>query len=299
MRRRSGAWPASVVAWTLASGLLLGTMPGGAQQQAAQPQGQINPRLPPPPPVEITPPTPPPQPATAPAPPADVPDRITLAAGTAIDVVLDTPLSTRIARQGQAVTFRTAKPMSVDAGLEIPPETPITGTVTQAKKPGGFGAGGEIRVKIDRIGIPALAPTPLVARLEAPNMDKDGRVRADNQGGTNMLELAQYTILGTMVGGKVSGGKGMAIGAGAGALAALIIMMSRRGQDVYLEPGMPFVVVLEQAVELPGPELYATQQNYYRIHPAVRDADGVASGTVPAGLSIPEEERPKLKRRPK
>ena len=109
-----------------------------------------------------------------------------------------------------------------------------------------------------------------------------------------MIEMAQYALTGTLLGARIGGGKGAGIGAGAGALAALLIMMSRRGLDVYLEPGMPFVVVLDEAVELPGQEVHDAQVSYAKAHP-----DANADATVDPRMTIPPNERPVLKRRPK
>src|SRR5713226_7640661 len=90
--------------------LILFSLPATAQQ------GTINPRIPPPPPPPEQPaPEPAPQPALQPKPPEpappppSLPAHAVIPAGTRIAVVLDTPLNTRIAKQGQQVTFRTSE----------------------------------------------------------------------------------------------------------------------------------------------------------------------------------------------
>ncbi|MBI1739185.1 MAG: hypothetical protein HYR58_08050 [Acidobacteria bacterium] len=239
------------------------------------------------------------QQAAVPPAPVNVPERVSLPAGTILNVVLETPLSTRIAKKDQKVTFRTVSPMRVSEGLELPPDTAIQGTVVEAKKPGGFGRAGVIRVKIDHVKLTQNASMPLVARLQSADTDKQGRIRADSARGTDLVEMAQYTLTGTLLGARIGGGKGAGIGAGAGALAALIIMMSRRGPDVYLEPGMPFVVVLDEPVELPGQEVLNAQVSYAKAHPEA-GADPAGNGNaVDATMTIPPNERPVLKRRPK
>jgi hypothetical protein len=235
--------------------------------------------------------------------PPPVPERVVVPGGTVIDVVLETPLSTRIAKPGMKVTFRTTGPLRLQEQLELPPETGVTGPVSEAKKPGGFGRAGVIRVMIDRIEIPSQAPTPMLGKLQSADADKRGRITTDNTRGTDLIELAQYTLMGTLLGARIHGGKGAGVGAGAGALVALIIMASRRGPDVYLEPGMPFVVVLDKDVELPGAEVYAAQTNYAKAHAATQASmtqtseDDDQKGSP--DLTIPANERPKLKRRPK
>lgn len=272
--------------------LILCAVPVFAQEPPANPR---SPALPPPA-DSITAVTP--QAAVPPA-PVSVPERVTLPAGAILNVVLETPLSTRIAKKDQRVTFRTSSPVRVFEGLDLPPNTAIHGTVIEAKKPGGFGRTGVIRVKIDQIELAPNAPVPLLARLQSAETDKQGRIRADSVRGTDMVELAQYTLTGVLLGSRIGGGKGAGIGAGAGALAALLIMMSRRGQDVYLEPGMPFVVVLDESVELPGQQVLDAQESYARTHSAASTRAAGGEAGVDPGMTIPPNERPVLKRRPK
>ena len=89
------------------------------------------------------------------------------------------------------------------------------------------------------------------------------------------------------------------MGAGAGLLASLIIMMAQRGPDVYLEPGMPFSVVLDQEVALPGQGVLDAQQTYAQAHaPLSVGAQGSESAPDP-NMTIPPNERPVLKHRTK
>jgi len=289
----------------LALALLIG-LPAAAQQ------GTINPRIPPPPPPPEQPaPQPAPEPAAQPAaqpktaeppaaPPA-LPPSVIIPAGTRIAVVLDTPLSTRIAHQGQQVTFRTSDPLRVHDLLEIPRETAFTGSVVEVKRPGHFGKPGVLRVKVDRINLSTGASAEVAARLDSPDMKGQGRLSSDNNRATDLGSLALYTIEGTLLGAQIKGGKGAAVGAGAGATVALLIMMSRKGSDVYLEPGMPFVVILDRPVALAGTEVYAAQQSYARsrrLDQPQTAGDNTEVERNADGTPV-DPDRPKLKRRPK
>jgi|GEM_PF-1481016 len=297
--------------------LALAALPAAAQQ------GAINPRIPPPaPPPEQ--PAPPPQPApqpklpepalppaapkAQPAPQPSLPASVAIPVGTRIAVVLNTPLSTRIARQGQQVTFRTSEPLPVGDQLEIPRETAITGSVVEAKRPGSFGKAGVLRVKVNRMDLPNGTSRGIVARLDSPDMKGNGRLSSDSNRTTDLYSLILYSAEGTLLGAQIKGGKGAAVGAGAGAAVALLIMMSRHGSDVYLEPGMPFLVTLDQRVELPGKEVYQAQQSYERAHgPSAADNTSLASTSSAESSEIErnpdgtvlDSDRPKLKRRPK
>lgn len=299
-------------------GLVLAALPASAQQ------GTINPRLPPPPPPpeQTEGPVEPvkaiehvlePRPTEPELPPASLPEKVAIPVGTRIAVVLDTPLSTRISRPGQRVTFRTSSALRVHEQLEIPPETAVMGSVVEAKRPGRFGKAGSLRVKVDRISLSNGTSAEVTARLDSPDMKSGGRLSSDNNRSTDLLSLGMYTLQGTLLGSQVKGAKGAAVGAGAGAAIALIIMMSHRGTDVYLEPGMPFAVILDQTVLLPSQEVFVAQQSHARAqttsrtnHPSpdtsvaedTTDTDPGEAATHSDGAAV-DPDRPKLKRRPK
>jgi hypothetical protein len=273
---------------------------------------QINPRLPPPPPPpEIPGPEnifgPLPWPAYSPeeilvhfpAPDFDLPERVTLAAGSSVEVILETPMSTRLSHAGQKVAFRTTQSIPVSDTLMIPPDAFFHGSVSEMKKPGGFGKPGILRVKVERIALPEGASVPVVARLEAADVDSQGRIRGESAAGTNIYQVAQWGLSGVLIGGRSGGGKGAAIGGGAGALAALIIMMASKGRDLYVEPGTPFQIVLERPAELPGADVYVAQRNYAerQRRAAERAAASASAETSESGMA--EKEKPGLKRRPR
>ncbi len=228
----------------------------------AQQEGPVNPFIPPPPPVQSEILRPPIQdrevPALRPMPAPFVPDFVTIPGGTFIDVVLDTPISTRISKDGQMVTFRTARPIKLEGGLELPPDTEIVGKVTKVRRPGAFGRAGELRVKVERIELPHGESSPILARLDTPDRTQ-GRISADRNRTVDLYNLGLWTLNGTLLGSSIGGGKGAGIGAGAGAAVALLIMASKRGPDVYLEPGMPFGVILDEPVKLSGKSVQAAQ----------------------------------------
>jgi hypothetical protein len=286
-----------------------------APSAGAQQQGPINARIPPPPPREV------PATSSAPAPaspisdpektplqpnpllgvlpPSNLPASVQVPAGTRLSVILDTPLSTRIAKKGQVIRFHTEDAFRVHELLEVPPETEITGTVVEAKKPGLFGKPGVLRVKLDSMRLASGAEKEIAARLDSPDMKGNGRLTSDSRGTTDLASLALYTVEGTLIGAQIHGGKGAAIGAGAGALAAILIAMSHKGTDLYLEPGMPFAVILDQPVELAGQQVYEAQQAYEAAHPAGTSSGERARGNERNTNGPSDPSRPKLKRRPR
>jgi hypothetical protein len=216
---------------------------------------------------------------------------VEIPSGTRIEVALDTPISTRMSKKGQPVSFRSTQPVALNDMLELPADTMFIGTLTEVKRPGAFGKPGVLRVKVERVELSSGATANVVARLNTPDKDQ-GRISADSSRATDLYQVGMWTLQGTLIGSQVNGGKGAAIGAGAGAAAALILMMARRGPDVYLEPGMPFLVELDSAVSLPGADLWAAQQEAARNRSREAAADE-------RDADLHGEARPQLKRRPR
>lgn len=246
----------------------------------------------------IIPAPPPPEPPGPPSPPLpQAPEKVVIPAGTRFATTLDTPLSTRISKVGQLVNFRTSEAFPVYEGLVIPPDTIFSGTVTEMRRPGSFGKSGVLRVKVDHIQLTNGASAEVAAKLDSQDINGRGRLQSDNNRAANLASVAIWAAQGTLLGGQIHGWKGAGVGAGAGAAVALLILMSRHGSDVYLEPGTPFLVLLDQPVSLPGTAVAAVQPP--PPSPA-SDASGADGSSAAAGNSPPaESDRPALKHRPK
>jgi len=266
----------------MAAPMILALAAGPAQaQQQEPPKEQINLQLPPPPPR----PEPEAKPEMVP------PEKLFLPGATSIAVVLDSPLSTRITRKGMEVVFLTSESIRLGDGLELPPDTRILATVVEAKKPGIFGRPGAMKITIEQIEVEGQA-TPVVGRLEGVDANA-GKIMSDKSRTANLYTLASWSLSGTLIGAQAGGGKGALIGAGAGAAAAILVAMSRRGPDLYLEPGTPFAVIFDEPVELRGADVYAAQLKYEKAnHPRQRSEEEMLDATSDPG-------KPQLKRRPK
>lgn len=202
-------------------------------------------------------------PEPQPAPP-DLPAQVAIPAKQHIAVILDTTLSTVSSKQGQIVTFRTLYSLPLDDGLEIPPETQILGHVVDVKRPAHFGREGELRLAVDRIRLEPRSGANLAAHLDSDQMKGPGRFTNDDPHSTDLHPVVIDSAGGALVGAVVDGAKGAGIGAGTGAALAVLIMKSPRGQDVYLEQGMRFAVILDQPAYLSGAAVYAAQQEFMK-----------------------------------
>jgi hypothetical protein len=209
----------------------------------------------------------------------DLPRQVALPMNQRIPVVLDTTLSTVNSKQGQIVTFHTIYSLPLGGGLEIPAETEILGRVVEVKRPAHFGREGELRLAIDQIHLDPDGGTNLQAHLDSAEMKGPGRFTNDDSRSTDPHPVVIDSAGGALLGAVVSGGTGAGIGAGAGAAVAVLIMKSPRGQDVYLEQGMRFAVILDQPAYLSGAAVYAAQQEFLKYAgPAPLEPDSKNNG---------------------
>jgi hypothetical protein len=181
-----------------------------------------------------------------PPPPPPVPFRVTVPAGTKIEVVLDTPVSTRISHDGQLIHFRTSDPVYVNGKMALASDSELSGKVTEVHKPGFFGSAGRVKMQVNGIDLPGGTQKEITATLAPTDPQATGKAPSEGTKAANILNTVLWTTQGTLIGAQVAGGKGAAIGAGGGAAIAMLILMSKHGQDVYLEPGTPFEVTLKQ-----------------------------------------------------
>jgi hypothetical protein len=223
-------------------------------------------------------------------PPPPVRVQVTLPAGTHIAVVLDTPVSTRISHNGQLINFRTSEPLYLDGKLVLPSDSVLNGKVTDVHKPGLFTSSGNVRMAVDSIEEPDGSALPLAAKLDASDPQASGKGKSDKTKSAAILSAVILAGEGALIGASIGGAKGAGIGAGAGTAIALGGMMVKHGQDVYLEPGTPFLVTLNQPIQM------------WAIIPQV---DPVATGVAPGSAKSPpgdprtDPDRPQLERRPK
>jgi hypothetical protein len=219
----------------------------------------------------------------------ELPARVEIPANQRIAVVLDTLLSTRISKIGQAVSFRTPYSILLGDGLEVPPYIEILGHVMQVQRPGRFGKEGVLGIAVDRLQLQPGGGANLEAHLDSKEMKAQGRPMGDRRNPNEPYSIPIDAAGGALMGALIGGAKGAGIGAGAGAAIALLIMAAHRGDDVYLEPGMAFSVILDQPAYLSGDAVYAAQQNYLKNRRSPIPDDPRSVG--------PENGMPKLKRR--
>jgi hypothetical protein len=188
-------------------------------------------------------------PATAPA--ASI---LTIPAGTRVPLSLKQAISTKTAKEGDAVYAVTTFPFVIEDRIVIPPGTYVQGRISHVQRGGHVKGRAEILVHFTSMIYPsgytvilggAVENTPGAGRTSVT--DPEGTIREDSDTGRKAATAAGGAATGAAIGG-IRGWKGAGVGAGVGGAAGLAIAMLSRGSDVKLEPGSAIEMEIERDI---------------------------------------------------
>jgi type IV secretory pathway VirB10-like protein len=162
-------------------------------------------------------------------------------AGTALALVLETPLSTETTREGQSVTARVERATDEDGRVVLPGGSVLRGKVTEVDRAGRVSGRAHLAVKWDTLTVRGESHRIAVSDLA---------MTAEAQHGRDAKIIGGSTAAGAIIGGIIDGGsgakKGALIGVGAGAGAVLI----NKGKDVEMPAGSRWTVRVRETVRL-------------------------------------------------
>jgi hypothetical protein len=172
-------------------------------------------------------------PAQAPAP---APAPIVVPRGTAIEVVLDQPLSSKTSTEGQSFSATVVDPVVVDGQVVIPKHAHARGTVTSVKSAGRFKGASELGLALRHIEINGQRYEIAASTPELSKKGKGKRTGALIGGGAGG---------GALIGGLAGGGKGALIGGliGAGAGTGGAAFTGNRDVTLPAETALTFRLV--------------------------------------------------------
>jgi hypothetical protein len=191
-------------------------------------------------------------------------ERITIPAGTRFSVVLENGISTRSAKPGDSVYFRTSFPVTENNRIIVPVGSYMRGELTETKRPGRIKGKGEFRMKLNSLIFPNgytvdLNAVPRTADSGGKEtMDEEGKTTGGGGKGHDVGTVATTTATGAGVGAIAGGAKGAGIGAGIGGLAGLGAVLLTRGPEAELPRGSTLDIVIERAVLLDGSQIQYT-----------------------------------------
>jgi hypothetical protein len=185
-------------------------------------------------------------------------------AGARIPLLLKQAISTKNAREGDAVYAETAFPFVVNEHILVPAGTYIQGKISHVERAGRMKGRAEILMHFTSMIYPSGYTVMLPGSVEntpgADNKgvkDKEGTIQQDSDTGQKVEDAARNGAYGGAVGG-IAGGlatgglNGARIGAGAGAAAGIAWALLKRGSDVKLDVGTSIEMEIQREVPLDG-----------------------------------------------
>jgi type IV secretion system protein VirB10 len=201
--------------------------------------------------------------AASPAPaPAD-PNAVTIPAGTKIPLSLAQAISTKNAREGDAVYATTAFPFVMDNRVIVPAGSYIQGKITHVERGGRLKGRAEILMHFTSMIYPGGYTVMLPGSVEntpgADNKsvkDEEGTIQQDKDTGQKIEQGAKGGVYGAsggaLAGGLSSGINGARVGAAAGAAIGIGWALLKRGNDVKLDVGTSIEMEIQRAITVDG-----------------------------------------------
>jgi hypothetical protein len=171
--------------------------------------------------------------APRPAARAPEPERVTIPAGTELQLVLENELSSATSQVGDKVTARVTRATSPDGAIVLPGGTVLKGRVYRADAAGRVKGKSHLSVDFDRITIRGVEQ-----RLDTTAIDVEG----PDSHGRDAAIIGGSTVGGAIVGGILGGGSGAKKGAVVGAVGGTGAVLATRGKDVTIPSGSKWTV---------------------------------------------------------
>jgi hypothetical protein len=192
------------------------------------------------------------------------PNALSIPAGTKIPLLLKQAISTKNARDGDAVYAETAFPFVVNQRVIVPAGTYIQGKISHVERAGHGHGRAEILIHFTSMIYPSGYTLMLPGSVEntpgAENnsvKDQEGTIQQDSETGKKVEDAAKNgtygTIGGATAGGLATGGlNGARVGAGIGAAAGIGWALLKRGSDVRLDVGTSIEMEIQREIPVDG-----------------------------------------------
>ena len=168
-------------------------------------------------------------------------DRLTIPAGTELQLVLESGLSSATSQVGDPVTARVSRATSPDGRVLLPGGTVLKGRVYRADAAGRVKGKSRLAVDFDRIVVRGVEH-----RLDTTAIDVEG----PDSHGKDAAIIGGSTVGGAIIGGILGGGGGAKKGAVVGAVGGTGAVLATRGKDVEIPAGSNWTVRVKDRVAL-------------------------------------------------
>jgi hypothetical protein len=197
------------------------------------------------------------------SPTANDPSALVIPAGTKIPLTLAQAISTKNAREGDAVYASTAFPFVLNDRILVPAGTYIQGKIMRTQKAGGVGKRAEILIHFTSMiypsGYTVMLPGSVDNTPGADNKgvkDSEGTIQQDKDTGQRVEDAAKgAAVAGTVgtIGGAAAGGlNGARYGGLAGVAGGVAWALLKHGPDVKLDVGTSIEMEIQRDVRVDG-----------------------------------------------
>jgi hypothetical protein len=173
---------------------------------------------------------------------AQMPDRVTIPAGTRILVRTVDPVDSSKQQAGYRFTATLETNLQVDDTVIAPRGATVYGHLASAEKAGRMSGGANLTLELTDIVINGTAYPLLTSSYE---------VRSEGKGKKTARRVVGGAGLGALIGGIAGGGAGAAIGAVAGGGAGTAVSAASSGKQVSIPSESLLEFRLEQPASLP------------------------------------------------
>src|SRR5260370_26485233 len=193
----------------------------------------------------------------APAASTTAASQLSIPSGTKVPLALKQSISTKNAREGDAVYAVTTFPVVINERIVIPSGTYVQGRISNVKRGGRVKGRAEVLMHFSTLIYPSGYTVVLPGAVEnvpgaekTSMKDEEGTIRQDSQTGEKAKTVATAAGTGAVVGGLSHGVKGGLIGAGIGGGCGTTNGMLTRGHDVVMGCGYELEMENKRAKEL-------------------------------------------------
>ena len=183
--------------------------------------------------------------------------------GTKVALALKQAISTKTAKEGDAVYAQTNFPVVIDEHILIPAGTYVQGKIAHIQRGGRIKGRAELLVHFTSLIYPSGYTVMLPGAVEnvpgaehATTKGSEGKIQQDSDTGKKLETVAKTAGTGAAIGGVGTGTwKGAGIGGGIGAGVGAAIGLLSSGGDVRLEPGTSIEMVIQRDIPLDASRL--------------------------------------------
>ncbi len=171
-----------------------------------------------------------------------------LRAGKRIKLKLDAPISSRFSTEKDTFIATVTEPVRNGGRIVLDEGVSIEGRVTAVRTRASFGKAGELEVEFFRITFDGGDTRQISAKLAKS-------LKGGSKQGWQIASLLGGTLGGGLIGALTGNGRSAAIGAGIGGAAGTGTAIAIKGDDVGINAGEEFEIVLQRDVTLPFDEV--------------------------------------------